>query len=83
MKRVLALLMLCAIIGGGLWLSQPDNRPVLNQLQEQATQLSREAGNRISNSVSVPLRQAAGLRWAPGNRGEASGVPRRARRRRN
>ena len=59
MKRVLALIMLVALIGGGLWLSQPDNRPVLSQLQKQATQLSREAGSRVSNSVSTPLRQAA------------------------
>jgi hypothetical protein len=58
MKRVLALMMLVSIIGGGLWLSQPDNRPALNRLQEQATQISREAGNRVSNTVSVPLRQA-------------------------
>jgi hypothetical protein len=32
--------------------------PRPNRLQEQATQISREAGNRVSNTVSVPLRQA-------------------------
>jgi uncharacterized protein YkwD len=49
--------MLLTIIGGGLWLSQPDNRPVLSQLQKQATQLSREAGTRVSNTVGTSLRQ--------------------------
>jgi uncharacterized protein YkwD len=47
MKRVLALMLLVLLGAGGIWLAQPEQRPLMAQLNRQATDLSRQAGRQV------------------------------------